>query len=31
VAGNAVFGRGDIGGNVQTLLQAARTALLEKA
>ncbi len=31
VAGNAVFGRGDIGGNVQTLLQAARAALLQKA
>ena len=31
VAGNAVFGRGDIGRNVQQLLQAARTATAEKA
>lgn len=31
VAGNAVFGRGDTGRNVQQLLQAARSALLQKA
>jgi ribulose-phosphate 3-epimerase len=31
VAGNAVFGRGDSGHNVQQLLQAARSALLQKA
>jgi len=31
VAGNAVFGRGDSGHNVQQLLQAARSATLQKA
>ena len=31
VAGNAVFGRGDSGHNVQQLLQAARSAMLQKA
>jgi ribulose-phosphate 3-epimerase len=31
VAGNAVFGRGDSGHNVQQLLQAARSATLRKA
>jgi ribulose-phosphate 3-epimerase len=31
VAGNAVFGRGDSGRNVQQLLQAARSATLQKA
>jgi ribulose-phosphate 3-epimerase len=31
VAGNAIFGRGDAGRNVQELLQAARSALLQKA
>ena len=31
VAGNAIFGRGDAGQNVQELLQAARSALLQKA
>jgi ribulose-phosphate 3-epimerase len=31
VAGNAVFGQGDSGRNVQRLLQEARTALLQKA
>jgi ribulose-phosphate 3-epimerase len=31
VAGNAIFGRGDSGHNVQQLLQAARSATLQKA
>jgi ribulose-phosphate 3-epimerase len=31
VAGNAVFGRGDSGHNVQQLLQAARSATMQKA
>ena len=31
VAGNAVFGRGNSGHNVQQLLQAARSATLQKA
>jgi ribulose-phosphate 3-epimerase len=31
VAGNAVFGRGDSGQNVQQLLQAGRSAMLQKA
>jgi ribulose-phosphate 3-epimerase len=31
VAGNAVFGRGDSGHNVQQLLQAARLATMQKA
>lgn len=31
VAGNAVFGRGDSGRNVQQLLQAARSAVMQKA
>jgi pentose-5-phosphate-3-epimerase len=31
VAGNAVFGRGDPGRNVQQLLQAARAATAPKA
>ena len=31
VAGNAVFGHGDSGQNVQQLLQAARAAVLQKA
>lgn len=31
VAGNAVFGRGDSGANVQQLLRAARSAALQKA
>jgi ribulose-phosphate 3-epimerase len=31
VAGNAIFGKGDAGSNVQQLLQAARSAVLQKA
>ncbi len=31
VAGNAVFGRGDSGANVQQLLQAARSAAMQQA